>query len=566
MTETLPVLRLWRRAPTELIQPRQKIKQPDGPWIAHPGLIHEKCNEADGKVREFRHEFIRKDKAYVKKILAGRKLEDLRILAIVSVAPVVNMAEMHKLGKTDSEIALAVEKHYVNTHVYLNPILAGDPSSNKHYGVDWGLNARGIYYRHYYSPGWVIDNHNLWLPSHRVDWDHCTEESRRERARTFLRHVLDNERWPKSEYAWEADAWQHVFGQMRNDPVLAVDKHEYNSVKERRHPVSCLLDGDPKFTKRIPDATFGLATSRPQDYRNCLGEYNLDRDRLEALLLHRDCGLISDPHWGDENLVFPFAVYEAKGWSGDPREARQQACSAGAAYLDLLDNLARQPDSESKRYQTQQSRNTQVFVFTSFGAHWHILVGYKRPRLKREYAGLQGMSESVYVFQRIWSDRITTERKAWELLSFVDQIHLWGVTGHRDFVIQHLKEWHEFGRECYADDVHIMNQIPQVGKMVVGNTVQCMMPSFPLPKWTEYFTEEARDDFESRSLGHIYEAFLTFWGDPMHEFPGELHCQLDGCRPGVLLETPDEVVKHLREVHPGDGGEEEQAELAWYSH
>jgi hypothetical protein len=63
------------------------------------------------------------------------------------------------------------------------------------------------------------------------------------------------------------------------------------------------------------------------------------------------------------------------------------------------------------------------------------------------------MSESVYVFQRIWSARIVAERKAWELLSLIDQIHLWGVTDHREFVIRYLKPWHEFVEECYARDV-----------------------------------------------------------------------------------------------------------------
>ena len=178
------------------------------------------------------------------------------------------------------------------------------------------------------------------------------------------------------------------------------DKHEYNTIGQARHPASCLLTGESKFIKRIPDATFGLATFQPSDYQNAVAEWDLDRDRLEALLLHRQCGLISDPRWGDTSLVFPFAAYEAKGWSGGARDARRQACSAGAAYLDLLDSLGRKPGNTGQQngtYQTDQSRNSQVFVFTSFGAHWHILVGYKRPRLKREYAGSQGMSNSVYV-------------------------------------------------------------------------------------------------------------------------------------------------------------------------
>ncbi len=96
------------------------------------------------------------------------------------------------------------------------------------YGVDWRDNARGIYYRHFYSPGWVTADRTLWLPSRSdddgedIDWNCPGEEERRARARVFLKHVLTNERWKKSEYAWEADAWKDVFGLMRDDPLLTV--------------------------------------------------------------------------------------------------------------------------------------------------------------------------------------------------------------------------------------------------------------------------------------------------------------------------------------------------------
>lgn len=36
-----PILRLRPTVPTELIRPRQRVKQPDGPWIAHPELTDE---------------------------------------------------------------------------------------------------------------------------------------------------------------------------------------------------------------------------------------------------------------------------------------------------------------------------------------------------------------------------------------------------------------------------------------------------------------------------------------------------------------------------------------------
>jgi hypothetical protein len=152
--------------------------------------------------------------------------------------------------------------------------------------------------------------------------------------------------------------------------------------------------------KRIPDATFGLATFREKHYQNLVASYELDAERLRALALHRHCGLVSDPRCGEAALVFPFAVYEAKGWNGDPREARHQACAAGAAYLDMLDALARVPgpsEMEDREYQFEDSRSTQVFALTSFGAQWHVLVGYRRPRLKREHAGHSDMSGNVYV-------------------------------------------------------------------------------------------------------------------------------------------------------------------------
>jgi hypothetical protein len=166
------------------------------------------------------------------------------------------------------------------------------------------------------------------------------------------------------------------------------------------HRVSCLQTGHSKFITRIPDTTFGLATFLPKHYQNAIASYDLDAERLQALALHRNCGLLSDPRWGEANLVFPFAVYEAKGYKGDPREARQQACSAAAMYLDLLDALARQPGLSGKTegaYQSPESRSSQVFALTSFGAHWHVMVGYRRPRLAREHRGRAGMSDTVYV-------------------------------------------------------------------------------------------------------------------------------------------------------------------------
>lgn len=190
----------------------------------------------------------------------------------------------------------------------------------------------------------------------------------------------------------------------------ARNKHTYYTSKEENHPVSCLLNGNSKKVYRTPDATFGLATFKPKDYQNALACYELDHDRLHALMLHPSCGLVSDPQLGNANMVFPFAVYEAKGWSGDAREARHQACSAAAVYLDMLHDLGTSPEArvlvpELKKkipdfceplYQ-EDGYKAQVFAMTSFGAHWHILVGYRRRRRREESADTPGVSEHVYV-------------------------------------------------------------------------------------------------------------------------------------------------------------------------
>lgn len=60
--------------------------------------------------------------------------------------------------------------------------------------------------------------------------------------------------------------------------------------------------------------------------------------------------------------MFPFTVYEAKGWGGDPREARRQACLAEAVYLDLLEVLTKRPGKYKPgkiiEDQIPESRNT----------------------------------------------------------------------------------------------------------------------------------------------------------------------------------------------------------------
>ena len=58
-------------------------------------------------------------------------------------------------------------------------------------------------------------------------------------------------------------------------------------------------------------------------------------DELRSGRLRRLCNPIAECNAS--------GLREAKGLRGDCRVARRQACSAAAAYLDMLDNLARRP-------------------------------------------------------------------------------------------------------------------------------------------------------------------------------------------------------------------------------
>ncbi|KAM7204868.1 hypothetical protein V8F33_001457 [Rhypophila sp. PSN 637] len=154
-------------------------------------------------------------------------------------------------------------------------------------------------------------------------------------------------------------------------------------------------------------------------------------------------------------------------------------------YLNLLDALARKPGCDKGSYQEADGRNWQVFALTSFGAHWHLLVGYKRPRRLEEYSGVEGMRDDVFIFQRLWSARVVTERKAWELLSLVDQIHDWGVTHFRDRVIRHLRPWHEFSDARYKKHAELLRDLPEPYIDEKTKEVIWQLYTLELPAWAD---------------------------------------------------------------------------------
>lgn len=148
--------------------------------------------------------------------------------------------------------------------------------------------------------------------------------------------------------------------------------------------------GQKVMKTRIPDATLGLKTyngyALKHGYRctisDCKEDHSykqpnqrLSKERLDAMMHNGECGLVVDGVWGKTDLVFPFAVYEAKKRASSFEAAKEQIYHACKTYLAMLDDLARNPDNVAE-YQTKDSSRYQLFAFTSCGSYWEVYVAW----------------------------------------------------------------------------------------------------------------------------------------------------------------------------------------------
>ncbi len=207
-----------------------KGRYPDGPWLTHPDQIDDESLQNARQIRDDMtvQEFRESHKIHVQGLFKPEKAEIEEVLCVIDGAPRVDMEAIAAVSEElDSDqlelVDLAVERWFVNSPVYLEPGTPMTPSMLRDHREDWVWNARGVYYRHFYSSEWVTEGRSLWVPTldEGANWNDPGEESRRIRAQRLVKHALDNERWNKSEYAWDADAWSDAFGQMRDDPVIA---------------------------------------------------------------------------------------------------------------------------------------------------------------------------------------------------------------------------------------------------------------------------------------------------------------------------------------------------------
>jgi len=109
------------------------------------------------------------------------------------------------------------------------------------------------------------------------------------------------------------------------------------------------------------------------DHSTMQPDKRLREHDLRTMMHDPECGLVVDGVWGKTELLFPFAVYEAKKRAGNFRQAESQIYHACQTYLAMLDDLARNPNKIAE-YQTDESSKYQLFAFASCGSYWQVFI------------------------------------------------------------------------------------------------------------------------------------------------------------------------------------------------
>ncbi|KAI1506256.1 hypothetical protein F5X99DRAFT_366115 [Biscogniauxia marginata] len=285
------------------------------------------------------------------------------------------------------------------------------------------------------AKSWCPFYPNLNIPKYRESLSEENKAELDQRADKLYKRAGRNLVYQSSEFSWEVCAWHDVFGLILDDQGLRIDKKPYEFVEQGN-------DGERTVKKRIPDATFGLRAYNDYDIKqgytctvpDCLEDHTskqpdkrLSEDRLRSMMHNPECGLVVDGVWGDVDLLFPFAVYEAKKQATSYEAAEDQIFHACRTYLAMLDDLARDPNNVAE-YQTEESSRYQFFAFISCGSHWKVYMVWK-------------MAESCNV-ETIWKGNVKEFSRAFDLICIVDQIHNYAATHHRPFVLKHLEAWY----------------------------------------------------------------------------------------------------------------------------
>ncbi|KAL6693215.1 hypothetical protein J3F84DRAFT_401105 [Trichoderma pleuroticola] len=229
---------------------------------------------------------------------------------------------------------------------------------------------------------------NLNIPQYRESLSKEKQEELDKRASTLRKRAISNHYFASSEFCWEVSAWNDVFGLLYDDERFRMSYDDF--FLQRGYICSA------------PDCKDDHATMQP--------DKRLSDHDLRSMMCDPECGLIVDGTWGKTELLFPFAVYEAKKRATNYGQAEDQIYHACRTYLAMLDDLARNPDNVAE-YQTEESSKYQLFAFTSCGSYWQVFMAWN-------------MLHDCMV-ETIWEG---------DVKEFMHH--------HRPFVMKHLEAWH----------------------------------------------------------------------------------------------------------------------------
>ncbi|KAJ9145312.1 hypothetical protein NKR23_g5288 [Pleurostoma richardsiae] len=281
---------------------------------------------------------------------------------------------------------------------------------------------------------WRVFCPNLNVPQYTGSLSEEKKLDLNERADKLFKRAMNNHVSNSSEFRWEVCAWHDVFGLILDDEGLRMDKRHYEFVEKDKK-------GRRTVRTRIPDATLGLKTyddyelkrghvyeakDRKEDSSSRQPDERLSKVLLRTMMDAPDRGLIVDGMWGKTDIIFPFAVYEAKRQFKDYQAAENQIYHACKTYLAMLDDLARDPNNVAE-YQTEESSQYQLFAFTSCGPYWEVYIAWN-------------FLDSCTV-ESIWVGDVKEFDCACALVCIVDQIHEYVINHHRPFVMKHLEAW-----------------------------------------------------------------------------------------------------------------------------
>jgi hypothetical protein len=156
----------------------------------------------------------------------------------------------------------------------------------------------------------------------------------------------------------------------------------------------------------------------------------------------------------------------------------------------------------------------------------------------------------IQVFQRIWSARVVNERAAWELLSLVDQIHLWAITEFRTFVLEHLRPWHKFCDDNYILDWNSAYDIsPELKRTRTCSDGEDLL----LPSWVSLLSIPFQQKVQVRAKSSLAKALVEHTrrkGKGKWQENASCECIIDECSASQeTTYTPEEFSDHLRDFH-----------------